>query len=272
MNKSTAWWVYLWIPILLSLVLYPILPLAWYGGVAVFQTVRFLAWDFREVRAGRRSGLWRFCLVAGLAALVGIASLSDKDNPWALSLAVTALVSAPLFWWVIGPVVRIVIRRSSDRMEYLREEARRRQERETDAREAPLRRQADEQRVSAQKRRQDARASALLSFSFYAAKLGDRFPRAMFDQYVEQYMGDAHPPDLVEQRGRELIAIFEKHLADVQPPRRQTSIASLTRWYEEMKAQILALPLEEEVKEVRLADLERRFDELLEKHLESTGP
>ena len=94
----------------------------------------------------------------------------------------------------------------------------------------------------------------------------------MFDQYVSQYMGDGHPPTLVEQRGRELIAIFERHLADVRPLKKSATIQSITRWYEETKAQICSLPVDDEVKDVRLADLERRFSELLEQHLEGMEP
>lgn len=127
-------------------------------------------------------------------------------------------------------------------------------------------------RADAQRRRDDARASALLSFSFYSAKLGSRFSREMFDQYVREYMGDEHSADVVARRGQELIAIFERHLADVQPPKKQTTIESLTKWFSETKAQIEALPLDDSIKEPRLIELEVRYNELLAAHLEGTAP
>ena len=69
-----------------------------------------------------------------------------------------------------------------------------------------------------------------------------------------------------------MLAIFERHLADVQPPPRATTIDALTRWYEQTKGQITAMPIDPDAKEVRLADLERRFDELLSAHLEGMEP
>ena len=146
---------------------------------------------------------------------------------------------------------------------------RRRREQEVSARDRATHQQSAAQ---AQHRREDARASALLSYSFYAAKLGERFSRAMFDQYVEQYMSDKQPPEVVERRGQELLAIFEKHLADVRPAKKESSLESITRWYQQTKAQIEALPLDDDVKEVRLIELERRFAELLSGHLEGTTP
>ena len=94
----------------------------------------------------------------------------------------------------------------------------------------------------------------------------------MFDEYVKKHMGDEHPVEGVEHRGKELVAIFEKHLHDVQPPKKPTSIESLSRWYAQTKAQIEGLDMEEAVKEVRLIELERRFNDLLGKHLEETEP
>lgn len=139
-------------------------------------------------------------------------------------------------------------------------------------RQAPLRDVAAREAQAERRRRDDAHASALLSFSFYSAKLGDRFSREMFDEYVRRHMGDEHPVETVEKRGRELVAIFEKHLLDLQPTKKTATIESLTRWYEDTKAQIEAMDMAPRVKEVRLIDLLSRFNELLAKHIEENEP
>lgn len=153
-----------------------------------------------------------------------------------------------------------------------RDASRMRRERREYDRQAPARHRAETRAIDDARQREDAHASALLSYSFYAAKLGDRFTRAMFDEYVRKYMGGDQTPEVVERRGAELIAIFERHLHDVQPPRKATSMESLARWYEQTRCQIEGLGLEEGVKEVRLIELEQRFNDLLGRHLEETEP
>jgi hypothetical protein len=137
-----------------------------------------------------------------------------------------------------------------------------------------LRRDAEQTRLKAadQKRRDDARASAFLSFNFYSAKLGNRFSRQDFDQYVQTYMSDSHQPEDVCQRGRDLLAIFEKHLAEAQPKKTEPTLNSLVTWYHDMRQQIESLPLSGDVKEVRLIDLKNRFEDLLGELTEQARP
>ena len=244
----------------------------------------------------------RLAAVAFVAYVIvgGIETKGDEASDWA-ALAFRGLFAAGFVLgvtWIALPILAFIhqhtIRRPAERAHQWRNEAEQRR-RDVDAkrevekqaairqaewkRSAPEREQARLQaennariQADSQRRREDARAAALLSYSFYSAKLGGRFSRKMFDQYVETYMGDKYSPDIVERRGNELLAIFERHLADVQPPPRSTTIESLTRWYERIKGQITAMPIDPEAKEVRLADLERRFDELLSSHLEDIEP
>lgn len=127
-------------------------------------------------------------------------------------------------------------------------------------------------RLEAQRRRDDARASALLSYTFYAAKLGGRFSRADFDLYLANYMGDSLSPAVVEQRGRDLLAIFERHLADVQPPQREQTIEGLTAWYEATKGRIEQSSMDDRTKRTQLAELYGRYTELMSELMERLRP
>lgn len=142
-------------------------------------------------------------------------------------------------------------------------------------REAAAREAAARAKVEAEhrRRREDARASALREYQKYARRLKDRmFERKDFDQYLERYMRDDQPPDVVEARGKALVASFEEMLHDVQPPKKEHSMASLTAWYQREKAQLDALEMDEMVKETALAALAMRFQELMDRHLEGMQP
>lgn len=236
----------------------------------------------------------------GYVILGGIETNADDASHWA-ALTFRGLFAAGFVLgiaWIALPILGLIhqhtIRRPAERARQWRNEAERRRRDKDTRREAEKQaalRQAEWERYApererdrlqaeanaqtqteTQRRREDARASALLSFSFYAAKLGPRFTREMFDEYIRKYMGDEHPAELVERRGKELIAIFEKHLLDVQPAKQPTSIESLGQWYQQTKTQIEGLGLDEGVKDVRLIDLEKRFNDLLSKQLEESEP
>jgi hypothetical protein len=127
-------------------------------------------------------------------------------------------------------------------------------------------------RSEAQRRRTEARRKALLDYALYAPKLGDRFPRPLFDEYVQAHMADTAPPEDVERSGAELRLILESHAAETAPAKKETTLGGLTQWYQDMKRQVEALQLDDEVKEVRLIELERRFEDLLKEHLEKMRP
>ncbi len=126
--------------------------------------------------------------------------------------------------------------------------------------------------MDGQRRREDARANALLRFSYYAAKLGDRFSRAMFDEFVEHFMSDALSPEIVERRGQELLAILQLHLADVAPPPAADSFEAIAAWHESQSVQLEALPLDKEVKNYCRASLKRRMQDLLTEYLREAAP
>ena len=75
----------------------------------------------------------------------------------------------------------------------------------------------------AQKRRADARAKAEHFYSLHAPELGSRFSKSDFTDYIARHLGDTHPPEYVEGRAQEFLALLKQHLAKVE-----TSLAGLT--------------------------------------------
>ena len=145
-----------------------------------------------------------------------------------------------------------------------------RQKRDAEERSRQLHEQTTKAEV--QRRRVEARAAAELSFSLFASKLGSRFTRQMFDDYVSKFMGDDQPPEDVERRGQELIAALQKHLEEVEPPEAKRTLEDLSRWFGEEKTRIGALPIDEKAKRVYIAALNVRFNELSVRLLEDLEP
>lgn len=250
----------------------------------------------RVTRWGQGLALGAFGLVvadsaldpgAGGDALVG-AVISGLVTAWltlglswvalaGLAFAYDHLVLAPLLGWKRWSSARRS--RRAERRSLREEEQRRRRAQTEHERRAPEREQirlqaeAEQQaREESQRRRIDARASALLSFSLFAPKLGDRFTELMFERYVKDFMGDDFTTVVVERRGRELLSILELHLKDIQPPKRETDFESIAEWHRRELERIDALPLEAAVKNYCRVGLNRRMQDLLAQHLRDANP
>ncbi len=142
---------------------------------------------------------------------------------------------------------------------------------EAPARERVLALQAQEV-AAAQRSRDDARASVYLLYSFYAPTIGDRFTRADVDRYVESFMNDSQSPDAVERRGRELLAILERHVAEVDPFAHGANLESLILWRDEEFRRLEALPVDEALKDEYGVLLRRRFDEIFKRSIKEIRP
>lgn len=254
----------------------------------------------------RRADLYQWGLRLAVAAfllyvILGAVETHARDANDYATLAFRGLFAAGLtlgIAWIVLSILAFLhhhlIERPGEGVRRWREEARRQRlereaRREADrkaAREraeweraAPERERQRQQaeaearaRAEAQRRREDARAGALLDYTYYAAKLGSRFSRADFDHYLQTYMGDVHPPEIVERRRQELVAIFERHLADVSPPRKEMTIDGLTGWYETTKARIEGSSMDDRTKRTQLAELYARYTELMSELMERMRP
>jgi hypothetical protein len=124
----------------------------------------------------------------------------------------------------------------------------------------------------ARQRRDEARSECLLYFQLHSPELSDRFGRQQFDEYVRFYMGDDKPPEEVERRAQRLIGLMDGHLEKAGAKAQPMDVAALARWYQETKAQIEALPVDDRAKRVQVAQLTARYTELVQQHLEELKP
>ncbi len=135
---------------------------------------------------------------------------------------------------------------------------------------------ADEEarrRSESQLRRTRARAAAERQYAFYTAGLGrDWFPREEFDRYLATYLGDDLPPEEVESHGRELVATFERRLAEIRPKKAERTIEAVTRWYTQQKQHIEALDIDPIAKQTLLSNLEERLQDEMDRALGEMSP
>lgn len=145
-----------------------------------------------------------------------------------------------------------------------REEAERRKQEED------LRRQR--QQKSASERRQEARSQCELVFNLHKIDIKSRFSRAMFDDYIKKFMSDVEEPETVERRGRELRDLLQKHYEQVGGRTQPTTVEQLANWFLNEKSRIASLPLEDELREEHLIQLQMRYSELSQSILENIHP
>lgn len=148
--------------------------------------------------------------------------------------------------------------------------------RERQAREAAQRSEiAAQERQADESRRIDARAACEFLYARHAPEIGLRFPRSLYDAFVQTYMNDSFGPAEVERRGGELQTLIEQHLDEVKPrPKRPEpqSIPELAEWFLAEKSRIDALPLDEELKQTHLMQLQYRYAELSDQLLQKALP
>jgi|GEM_PF-2473174 len=148
-----------------------------------------------------------------------------------------------------------------------------RPERERQQREAAERQALDLRRKNAeQKRREDARLRCETLYSLQAPVIKKRFNRSMFDAFVAKYMGDNRPADEVEERADQLSSLITQHVNAVVPEVKKADLGEITAWYVNEKERFNALPIDDEVKDEHLRQLEIRYSELTEEFLEKMRP
>lgn len=177
-------------------------------------------------------------------------------------LVVVLLLHLPLIFWRWR-------RRRVEHREYLRGQ-------EAAQREAAARRGQEQQTAKVQaghqRRRTEARARCELAYSLHASDISERFPKSMFDAFLQTYMNDSHDAEDVERRGRELQAIIEQHRSKAKPERKPRTIQDLAEWYLREKHRIDSLPLDDELKQEHMAALDMRYAELTQEVLQSMEP
>jgi hypothetical protein len=143
----------------------------------------------------------------------------------------------------------------NDRPDTRRDDERARQERDRAAREAVARRRSHD----ARKRINDAKAKALRAFHLLRSDLGDRFTDREFNEYVKAYLTDDQTPDDVEHHATKLTQLL-KQVAEGAGGGVQ-SHGALNQRFEQQRAAIQAAPVDDELKDILLLELEEQYEE-----------
>src|ERR1019366_3520455 len=122
------------------------------------------------------------------------------------------------------------------------------------------------------RRRENARVQCEVLFQLHTHTLGERFPKAVYDEFVKRYLGDDRTPVDVEQRAKQLQDAILEHVAQIEPPKTPYTIESLTDWYKKTKKQIEDLTVDDRYKQAQLAQLNARFAELTQALMETLHP
>lgn len=190
---------------------------------------------------------------------------------WYLVVAVIAFC----YQYTLAPIFRFFARcrqRAAESRRRWQEEARQRQKQRDYERGAPERARVAANQVSAQKRREDARASCELLYSLHAVEIRDRFPRADLDEFLKKYMTDKHDPEFVEERAEQMKTIIEQHLQKIESPKKKMSLEDLARWYQETRKQIDASLIEQKHKNTQIVQLNSRYQDLVQEAMEEMQP
>lgn len=124
---------------------------------------------------------------------------------------------------------------------------------------------------SAQKRRETARIECEVLFHQHAHRLGNRFSKEAFDDFVRRNMGDGLEPEIVEERSRQLKTIILSHVEQIEPAKPK-SVEALTEWFNSTKRAIEKLPIDDRQKQSQIGQLNQRYAELMESLLEDLRP
>ena len=122
------------------------------------------------------------------------------------------------------------------------------------------------------KRREDARAACELLYNLHAAEIAERYPRNELDAFMAKYMRDDHPVEIVEERGRELRCLIERHQQKIEPTKKPRTLQDIAEWYLAEKARLESLPLDEEIRQMHLIALDERYADLSQELLQSMEP
>jgi hypothetical protein len=116
-------------------------------------------------------------------------------------------------------------------------------------------------RALARKRRADARAHCDFLYHLYCPEIETRFPRRIFEDFIEKYLNDELSSDEVEIHAERLRKLIESHMmkADSRSPFK--TLRDLTDWYEGQKTQVDAMPAGS-LKSSLVALLNARYAEL----------
>jgi hypothetical protein len=246
------------------------------GRHMVAQRPRLIAW-------GLRLGAAAF-LAYGISGCARFSPGSAADLWW---IAVRGLLAGGLtlgLSWILLPVVAFAyaatigsaVERSLRSAERARVRAWERQTRHVQQPVPPP--VADTKKLDDERRRVEAQRRIALRFEAetffhrHAAAVRETFPPEAFASYLQKYMSDAEPPDVLEAR----LKKFQEFILDLAGSAGQSRKAkdpeAVTAWYEGEKARLEARPMKDTDRQTQLARLYTRYAELMDEAMKTVDP
>lgn len=111
----------------------------------------------------------------------------------------------------------------------------------------------------AQRRRDRARLQLELAYVQALPAVAAWFPRPTYEDFTRRHLGDHLPPAEVEDNAHQLQAALTQHREQAQGRGDFGSLEELGRWLLAEQQRILALPLEQPLKQSQLLDLHQRY-------------
>lgn len=219
---------------------------------------------------------WGVRLATATFLLVSILRAIENGAPETSDLVAAILRGAMAAALVIGPswmalscadvaFRRIVNLRDDVRMRVTCLRDRLRRTREATQRERLERQRAvidpvDQRRsTDERKRRTDARAKAQRAFHLLRADLRDRFTEKEFTAYVNAYLGDHQSPEDVEYHATKLTQLLNRIAEGTGNSLQPYGV--LNQRFEQQKAAIAAAPIDDELRDILLHELDEQYED-----------
>jgi len=223
--------------------------------------------------ATRRWG-WRLAAAAfvGYAIYAGYAQQIDDVSGW-LHAVLRGLLAAGLalgISWILFPMIafpfRCVRALAQSMAFHWKATAYKRNTAHQVSHEEALREQAERneqanreasRRANDSRRREDARMRCFMLHDRHSAALADRFPRERLREYLDRYLADATSPEIVEERGRALIALIEEWVAQDEARKEMTfqSLEELAGFFQKQRDELARLSYDEEIRESLMTNI-----------------
>jgi len=113
-------------------------------------------------------------------------------------------------------------------------------------------------------RRETARAECEMKFLLCAKVIEGRFSKNDLVEFFSKYMSERHPPEVVEHRGKQLIALLVDLNNSPGPdaPPNLNTVDGLARWFSIEKSKIESLPVDQIHRDTQLALLNAKYADM----------
>ncbi|MEM7316273.1 MAG: hypothetical protein AAF497_24330, partial [Planctomycetota bacterium] len=117
--------------------------------------------------------------------------------------------------------------------------------------------------------KQQCRLSCDLLYESFAVDVGHRLSRDRYESLKEQYLTDDQDLATFKARANQLEVLIRQQAEVANPERRFQSFGELSDWFSATKEAITKMPLDEDIKEAMLAQLNEQFSEFVDQMVRS---